>query len=187
MTKKEYIDLLRYYFAHANKSDVEEIISDYEDHFQGGYEKGLDDDEIIKSLGSPESIYAEYISEGIVTERRGLLKGDLYAMMERGKESFKNSVKPQLPKILENTSKFVLVASSVVAYLITIAFWFLTPVLLFLLSINYQPFANIAPIPHLSIITTISIGATGFFAGLTTLFIGNECRNVSKLYHEKNL
>ena len=182
MTKKEYIDLLRYYFTNADKKDVDEIIADYEEHFAAGYEEGLTDEDIIKALGAPETIYAEYISEGIVTEKKGRLKGDLYTMMQRAQQGFKNNIQPQLPHILENTSKIVMLTSSAVAYLCTILCWFTTPIVLYLLSINWQPFVNIAPIPSISPVTMTALGATGFFAGLTCLFIGNLCRKMYKIY-----
>ena len=50
-TKEQYLDLLRYYFRKAKSEDLQEILSDYEEHFLSGCEQGLSDEEIIKALG----------------------------------------------------------------------------------------------------------------------------------------
>ena len=47
---------------------LKDIIEVYEEHFAIGYERGLSDSEIIKSLGTPEEIYASYVDAGIITE-----------------------------------------------------------------------------------------------------------------------
>ena len=41
MNKTEFLDLLRYYFRNAKKSEVEEILADYEAHFEEGKKRGL--------------------------------------------------------------------------------------------------------------------------------------------------
>ena len=50
-TKEQYLDLLRYYFRKAKSEDLQEILSDHEEHFLSGCEQGLSDEEIIKALG----------------------------------------------------------------------------------------------------------------------------------------
>ena len=40
MNKTEFLDLLRYYFRNAKKSEVEEILADYEAHFEEGKKRG---------------------------------------------------------------------------------------------------------------------------------------------------
>ena len=65
-TKEQYLDLLRYYFRKAKSEDLQEILSDHEEHFLSGCEQGLSDEEIIKALEEkgyhpkieePKSIY----------------------------------------------------------------------------------------------------------------------------------
>ena len=62
--QKQFLDALRNIFKKARVADVESIIEVYEEHFSVGYEKGLTDSEIIKSLGTPEEIYASYVDAG---------------------------------------------------------------------------------------------------------------------------
>ena len=54
MNKTEFLDLLRYYFRNAKKSEVEEILADYEAHFEEGKKRGLTAEAIAKELGSPK-------------------------------------------------------------------------------------------------------------------------------------
>ena len=68
MNKNNFLEALRNIFKKARVADVESIIEVYEEHFAVGYEKGLTDSEIIKSLGTPEEIYASYVEAGIITD-----------------------------------------------------------------------------------------------------------------------
>ena len=69
MNKTEFLDLLRYYFRNAKKSEVEEILADYEAHFEEGKKRGRTEEAIAKELGSPKDIYESYASEGVVDEK----------------------------------------------------------------------------------------------------------------------
>ena len=71
MDKNSFLEALRNIFKKARVADVESIIEVYEEHFAVGYEKGLTDSEIIKSLGTPEEIYASYVDAGIITDTLG--------------------------------------------------------------------------------------------------------------------
>ena len=51
MTKEEYMDKLRSALAGYSESVSDEIISDYEEHFEEGRKAGKTDDEIISNLG----------------------------------------------------------------------------------------------------------------------------------------
>ena len=68
MNKQEFLNTLRIIFKKANVLDVESIIDVYEEHFAVGYEKGLNDEQIIKSLGTPKEIYTSYVEAGIITD-----------------------------------------------------------------------------------------------------------------------
>lgn len=69
MNETEFLDLLRYYFRNAKTEEVNEILSDYESHFEEGKKRGLSEEEIAKELGSPRDIYDSYQSEGVVDEK----------------------------------------------------------------------------------------------------------------------
>ena len=71
MNKQEFLNTLRIIFKKANVLDVESIIDVYEEHFAVGYEKGLNDEQIIKSLGTPKEIYTSYVEAGIITDEIG--------------------------------------------------------------------------------------------------------------------
>lgn len=180
MTKKQYLDLLRYYFIHARKEDVEEIIADYEEHFRIGTEQGLVDEEIIQSLGAPEDIYEAYISEEIVTEKRGLLKGDVEEIMRVAQRTYKENVEPQIPKMVKGGSKILLMSLAGISYCITAICWIFTPLLLYVLTTQWHVLSHVAPLPPLSLVTIISLGCVGFFGGLTFLLVGNEFRKYIK-------
>ncbi|WP_298704352.1 DUF1700 domain-containing protein [uncultured Veillonella sp.] len=179
MNKEQYLDLLRYYFRQAKAEDVNEILSDYEEHFRSGYEQNLRDEEIIRSLGDPKQIYEAYLSEGIITERKGLLKGDiaddLKDMFEKAQVEFQSNMKPQLPQYWQHASKAVFWTSGTIAYILTALCWFITLIITYLLSIQWQPFVDVAPLPAISMVTIVSLFLAGFGAGLTCLFIGQEC------------
>ena len=51
MTKEEYMDKLRSALAGCSESVSDEIISDYEEHFEEGLKAGKTDDEIISDFG----------------------------------------------------------------------------------------------------------------------------------------
>lgn len=179
MTKEQYLDLLRYYFRQAKAEDLQEIISDYEEHFRSGYEQNLTDEDIIHALGEPKQIYEAYLSEGIITEKKGLLKGDLKEdlkdMFDKAQEEFHTTMKPQLPHYWQEASKAVFLTSGTLAYALAALCWFITLIITYLLSIQWQPLADVAPLPAVSLVTVVAFCLTGIGAGLTCLFIGQEC------------
>lgn len=101
MNKNSFLDALRNIFKKARVADVESIIEVYEEHFAVGYEKGLTDSEIIKSLGTPEEIYASYVDAGIITdtmnldgsESKSVNMQEIYARFD----DYKERLLPQLP------------------------------------------------------------------------------------------
>lgn len=46
MNETEFLDLLRYYFRNAKTEEVEEILADYESHFEEGKKRGLSEEEM---------------------------------------------------------------------------------------------------------------------------------------------
>ena len=101
MNKKSFLEALRNIFKKARVADVESIIEVYEEHFAVGHEKGLTDDEIIKSLGTPEEIYASYVDAGIITDTlnedgntsKSVNMQEIYARFDE----YKERLLPQLP------------------------------------------------------------------------------------------
>lgn len=58
--KQEFMDALRHYLSDFGNGEREEILYDYEEHFRIGMESGKTEDELIKELGSPRDIAAQY-------------------------------------------------------------------------------------------------------------------------------
>lgn len=61
MNKKDYLDLLRYYLRDLPDIVVEDIVYDYEEHFNIGLAKGKTEEEIAKELGYPDDVAKEYL------------------------------------------------------------------------------------------------------------------------------
>jgi len=179
MNKNSFLDALRNIFKKARVADVESIIEVYEEHFAVGYEKGLTDSEIIKSLGTPEEIYASYVDAGIITdtmnldgsESKSVNMQEIYARFD----DYKERLLPQLPGMAKKASKTLLSIGSGLSYIIT-------PAILFLLGSSWQPFENVTAFPVLSIVTLVALGGVGLFGGLTCVFVGTELRGVRERY-----
>ena len=182
MNKKEFLQALKNTFHNAKVEDIDSIMDVYEEHFILGYEQGLRDQEIIKALGSPQEIYASYVEEGIIMETPSEGKGvqinmqAIYSQLEE----YKAKIVPHIPSMAKQASKTIMTASSVLAFIIGVLSWILTPAALYLLSISWQPFDTVMPLPTISPVTLGGVLGTGFFSGLTSILIGVE---VMKLKH----
>lgn len=110
MDKNSFLEALRNIFKKARVADVESIIEVYEEHFAVGYERGLTDSEIIKSLGTPEEIYTSYVDAGIITDTLGQDGGDsksvnmqeIYARFDDYKEAFITTITRYGQKSIQN-------------------------------------------------------------------------------------
>lgn len=68
MRKTEFMDLLKYYFRHSDKTDLKGILEDCEEQFRLGAKQGLSEEEVCCKLGHPKNIYRYYIGKPIVPE-----------------------------------------------------------------------------------------------------------------------
>lgn len=183
MNKTEFLDLLRYYFRNAKKSEVEEILADYEAHFEEGKKRGLTEEAISKELGSPKDIYESYASEGVVDEKS---KGARFT--DDAKEAAKEAaaaaarkagdawdeVSPKLPAAAERaahlTSRLLYGTSLLLAIILVCA----TLLVLALISIEFAPLPGVMPLPGLHLMTKLSIGVAGVSSALAVFLIGRE-------------
>ncbi|MCY3025320.1 DUF1700 domain-containing protein [Aerococcus loyolae] len=62
MKKEEFIDLLRFYLHKLPNSVINDILSDYQEHFQIALNQGKSEEEICQELGSPKQIAKEYLA-----------------------------------------------------------------------------------------------------------------------------
>lgn len=183
MNKTEFLDLLRYYFRNAKKSEVEEILADYEAHFEEGKKRGLTEEAIAKELGSPKDIYESYASEGVVDENsKGVRLTD--DAKEAAKEAATTAarkaseawdeVSPKLPAAAERaahlTSRLLYGASLLLSLILACA----TLLVLALISIEFAPLPGVMPLPGLHLMTKLSIGVAGLSSALAVFFIGRE-------------
>lgn len=183
MNKQEFLNILRIIFKKANVLDVKSIIDVYEEHFAVGYEKGLNDEQIIKSLGTPKEIYTSYVEAGIITDeigregtKRTVNMQAIYARLEE----YKALLLPQLPGVAKKASHTLLTVASALTYIVGVLLFIVTPAILFLLSGSWQPLANVTPLPAVSIVTLAGIAGLGLFGGLTCIYAGSELNNVCK-------
>ncbi len=70
MNKNEFLDQLREALLRLSKSDRDDILLDYEEHFRAGEEKGMSEEEVAESLGAPASIAAQYL-ENLPEDAKG--------------------------------------------------------------------------------------------------------------------
>ena len=59
MTKTEYLNALKNALKNTDESIMEEIVMDYEEHFQAGMENGKSEEQICEDLGSIEDLVEE--------------------------------------------------------------------------------------------------------------------------------
>ena len=177
MNKTEFLDLLRYYFRNAKKSEVEEILADYEAHFEEGKKRGLTEEAIAKELGSPKDIYESYASEGVVDEKsKGVRFTDdaKEAAQEAARKAGKAWVSPKLPAAAERaallTSRLLYGTSLLLAIILICA----TLLVLALISIEFAPLPGVMPLPGLHLMTKLSIGVAGVSSALAVFLIGRE-------------
>lgn len=60
MNRKEYLDRLRVCLQGLPLDELEDILSDYEEHFDIGISKGKSEEEISKELGDPREVANNY-------------------------------------------------------------------------------------------------------------------------------
>lgn len=177
MNKTEFLDLLRYYFRNAKKSEVEEILADYEAHFEEGKKRGLAEESIAKELGSPKDIYESYASEGVVDEKSKSVRftdDAKEAAAARKAEKAWDEVSPKLPAAAERaahlTSRLLYGTSLLLAIILICA----TLLVLALISIEFAPLPGVMPLPGLHLMTKLSIGVAGVSSALAVFLIGRE-------------
>lgn len=183
MNKTEFLDLLRYYFRNAKKSEVEEILADYEAHFEEGKKHGLTEEAIAKELGSPKDIYESYASEGVVDEKSKSVRftddakeaaQEAAATAARKAGKAWDEVSPKLPAAAERaallTSRLLYGTSLLLAIILICA----TLLVLALISIEFAPLPGVMPLPGLHLMTKLSIGVAGVSSALAVFLIGRE-------------
>lgn len=89
MNKKEYLDQLSKLLRTLPKEDREDIISDYQEHFAIGLEKGRTEEEISRALGNPKNVAKQIKADNLVKKAQdkpsiGSIIGAILATMGLG-------------------------------------------------------------------------------------------------------
>ncbi len=200
MTKTEYLDLLRYYFRQVDDKRLEEILADYEAHFEEGARRGLSEEDISRELGSPHDVYETYIHEGIVeetesaetvsdkasgsgaAEKLGTAAGKIAEgadMAAATAQKAWNAVKEDFPEKAAGASSLLLKVLMGAVYALGFLVLVTTALVLYLISGTFPAIGGLSPLPSLSPVTLAGVGGTGFFAGLALFFTGMEIKNFS--------
>ncbi len=195
MTKTEYLDLLRYYFRRVDAKRLEEILADYEAHFEEGARRGLSEEDISRELGSPHDVYETYIHEGIVeetesaetvsdkasgsgaAEKLGTAAGKIAEgadMAAATAQKAWNAVKEDFPEKAAGASSLLLKVLMGAVYALGFLVLVTTALVLYLISGTFPAIGGLSPLPSLSPVTLAGVGGTGFFAGLALFFTGME-------------
>lgn len=66
MKKQEYLDKLELELRRLNVSKLQEVLADYNEHFQMGLSKGKTEEEIIDKLGEPATVAKAYQAENLI-------------------------------------------------------------------------------------------------------------------------
>ena len=66
MNKKQYIEKLSRYLKNLPDGEIEDIMSDFEEYFEVGKERGRTEEEISTSLGNPKTIAKEIKLESYI-------------------------------------------------------------------------------------------------------------------------
>ncbi|MBC8589205.1 DUF1700 domain-containing protein [Paratissierella segnis] len=161
MNRKEFIDKLKLYLQGMPESEIQDILSDYEEHFNIGISKGKSEEEIANELGEPKDIAEGY------------------------KTNYRNAYNDSPPTISYNTSNdtlrraliiVLLIAFNVIIVLgpyiavlgVLIAIYGIGIGLVFagiglFFGIPLMPFKFFGHIPNFHLLTTLSFGV-GFGA-----------------------
>lgn len=178
MSEKEFLDLLRYYFRNAKTEDVEEILNDYRSHFAEAKEKGLTEEEISKELGRPEDIYLSYRTEGVVNEKSHRERLSARAERLAGKTQKKaaetwNEISPKIPDAANATASILVKTFYWTCSFISFLILGLTALVIYLLSVHFNPVPGATPLPGLHTVTLCGLAGTGIFAALSIYFTGS--------------
>ena len=162
---------------------MEEILADYEAHFEEGKKRGLTEEAIAKELGSPKDIYESYTSEGVVDEKSKSVRftddakeaaQEAAAAAARKAGKAWDEVSPKLPAAAERaahlTSRLLYGTSLLLAIILICA----TLLVLALISIEFAPLPGVMPLPGLHLMTKLSIGVAGVSSALAVFLIGRE-------------
>ncbi len=163
MDKKEFLKQLEEALLRLNKSDRDDIMLDYEEHFRVGLEKGMTEAEVAESLGSPVDIAAQYL-ESLPENAKG-------QRAEQDSSGGSAAVSPEVNT--DADAGFGRKAANVLFWIAAIALIvFLIYLLILVSGTVIGCFAGAAVLSCISVFTA---GYTSIFLGLLLLSLGFIC------------
>ncbi len=197
MNKTEFMDLLRYYFRDTDPSILQEILTDYEEHFAAAAAQGKSEEATARELGSPKDIYDAYLQEGLVEKisarsryehhKEQLRKGadQLYTSVQ---QTWDADIRPNLPSAAKKAGTTILYAVSLLSQIAAVLsiLAMLAVILVFggFTGLPLQPIAVLPPLPLLHPLTLVCAGIFGLTSAATFYFLGKECRRILSLTTE---
>lgn len=189
MTKLEFMDLLRYYFRNSQDDILQEILTDYEEHFSVAQSQGKTEEEITRELGSPKDIYEAYLQEGLVEAVRPkeryriqteTLKKGASQLCDSMQEAWDQTIRPTLPEAKEKAGHTFWSIASFLAWLAMLLCGIGTVVFLLLFGRltggSLQPIQALPPLPLLHPLTIGATALSGIFFTLTFYFLYIESK-----------
>ncbi len=83
MNKREFLSQLEEALLRLSKSDRDDILLDYEEHFRAGSDNGMTEEEVAEKLGDPSVIAAQYL-ENLPEDAKGAPAKEKEAEAEDG-------------------------------------------------------------------------------------------------------
>ena len=68
MKRQEYLDKLELELRRQNIAKLQEVLADYNEHFEMGLAKGKSEEEIVDKLGDPVTIAKAYQAENLISQ-----------------------------------------------------------------------------------------------------------------------
>lgn len=185
MNRIEFIDKLRLNLQGMPSSEVQDILSDYEEHFDIGISKGKSEEEIVRELGNPKDIANSYRSS-----YENNYNGGVIDQRNTPTDNSKNI----LMILLVIAFNVIIVLGPYVAILGVIISFFVAGISIAFSGIALMfgiPFNFIHYIANPSIITSLSFGigliALGILGIILTIFLAKWFYQLSIKYLKWNI
>ena len=162
MNKKEYLEELRRLLRKLPKEDREDIISDYEEHFAIGLEKGRTEEEISQALGNPKNVAKQLKADHVIkkAEVKPSVGGMIEAILAAMGLGLFNLIFVAVPVLLVTAVILTLLVAGFVMIFAGI-YWVLSPLLHFIIpQLDLPHFLTSGGILNVLVIVAGGIGLT---------------------------
>ena len=190
MNRNEFMESLTYYLGKSTDEETAEILSDYNAHFDEAKEAGLRDEEIIKELGTPQEIYESCKKEGLLTDKGRLELFSRHLLNRTGSAFRKAEIRAfpimeklwhRLPGAVEKGGQWLMKIISCLCSLSALALAAATLLTVYMLSVSWQPFLWLPPLPTISPLSLIGLTGTGLSMAGALYFISEWMRHPGAL------